>query len=395
MGYKTEFEEFKQAVFDVAKELQVKNENLTIDNVFEDGHKQFSYQAYGGSKTYYFQYFARKNISDEGTGVSISISESSPPEDKMVSFEENVWGFKSFERVTGGALHFYNLKQHPVDLGTLFGSVPLYIFNVPNREIKPQIEVILSGMPLGKGNDLQVYKFRHVNKWQDYYRYYSYVFKFYTSTGSLLVAFPWLGALDSGGARNDLDFVDRAIKGVEDRGGIVKIDHYDIEYDRFENFISIFGASITNNLTPGLEVNQLRLPWFSAFGEEFENEWIEFSKKFLARNLRDALGEIRPLVQDAMMIACNKKSLKLPESGKLNPNTLVGVLIDKKVLDGKFKEWTSAFTAFSNVGGHSRVLPSDKELADPVFRTRVVLVIMLGIQLIEELENFLKPDKYR
>ena len=395
MGYNTEFEKFKQAVFDVAKELQVKNENLTIENNYGDGNKESSYQAYGGSKTYYFEYFARKNISDEGTDVSIRISESSPPEDKIVSFEENVWGFKSFERVTGGALHFYNLKQHPVDLHNLFGSVPLYIFNIPNHEIKPQIEVILSGIPLGKGNDLQVYKFRHVNKWQDYYRSYSYVFKIHTFWGSLLVAFPLLGALDSGGAHSDLDYADRAIKGVEDRGGIVKIDHYDIEYDRFENFISIFGVSIMNHLTPELEVNQLRLPWFSAFGEEFENEWIEFSRKFLERNLRDALGEIRSLVQDAMMITCNQKSWELPESCKRTPNTMVGVLIEKKVLDGKFKEWTSAFTAFSNVGAHSRVLPADEELADPVFRSRVVLVIMMGIQLIEELENFLKPDRHR
>ena len=394
MEFKTEFEEFKQAVLDVAKELQVKNEDLEI-NVIEDGQEEFSYQAYGGSNTYYFQYFAKKNKSEKGADVLISISESSPPEDKMVSFEENVWAFKSFERVTGGALHSYNLKKHPVDLRNLFGRVPLYIFNIPNDEIKPQIEVILNGIPLGKGNELQVYKFRHVNKWQDYYRYYSYVFKFHTSAGSLLVAFPWLGALDSGGAHLDLDFADRAIKGVEDRGGIVKIDHYDIEYDKFENFISIFGVSITNHLTPELEVNQLRLPWFSAFGEEFENEWREFAKKFLERNFRDALGDIRSVVQDAMMITCTQKSWELPESAKRNPNSLVGVLIDKKVLDGKFREWTSAFTAFSNVGGHSRVRPSDEELDDPVVRTRVALVIMLGIQLIEELEKFLKPDKYR
>ena len=313
----------------------------------------------------------------------------------MIYFEEKeVRSFKSFKRVTGGAIHSYNLEKHPVDLNNLFGRVPLYIFNIPNDEIRPQIEVILGGIPLGKGNELQVYKFRHVDKWRDYYRYYSYVFKFYTTYGSLLVAFPWLGALDSGGAHSDLVFADQAIKRVENRGGIVKTEHYDFEYDKFENFLSLQGVSISNHLTPPLEVSQLRLPYFKSFGKDFENEWREFAKKFLERNLRDALGDIRSLVQDAMTFTCTSNKWALPIESKRNPNTLAGVLIANNALDGKLKDWASTFTAFSNVGGHSRVNPSDAELDDSVFRTRIVLTIMLGIQLIMELEKFLNPQKY-
>lgn len=354
------------------------------------GNEEFSYSASGGGGGFYFSYYARKDKVGDAIDVMIDISESFPPEDGMVTFREKVVGFASYERVTGAALHYYNIVKHPVILENLFGSVPLYVFNIPNHEIRSQIEVLLNGIPLGEGNVLHLYKFRHVNQRQDYYRYYSYIFKFSTLSGSLLVAFPWLGALDSGGAHADLEFADDRITAVTNRGGIVQISSYDIEYAQMENFLSLHAIAITNHLNPELEVNQMRLPYFTAFGEDFEKEWVKFLNKFYNRDIRDAFGDIRQIVQDSMMITCVKKRITPPDESRRNPNTLVGALIASGVLDGRFTEWTSAFTAFSNVGGHSRVEPTDSELDDPVLRKRIVLVIMIGIQLIEELNKILK-----
>jgi hypothetical protein len=387
------FQEFKQAVLDVSKELRVKEEELSYnDDINRNG--RLVYYAYGASDSYYFVYYANKYKNDESIEVTIDISESSPPEDKMVSFKDQVTGFRSYERVTGAALHYYNLNKHPVELKNLFGNVPMYTFNKPNGQIKAQIEVLLNGIPLGEGIELEVYKFRHVDRFKDYYRYYSYVFKFYTTNGSLIVSFPWLGALDSGGAYSDLQFTDNKIKSVTDHGGTVKTFHYDIEYDKFENFFCLNSINIVNNLTPELEINQLKLPSFKAFGNDFKKEWDKFVRKFYQRNLRDAYGDIRRIVQDAMMITCVKKGIDFPEESNRNPNTLVGVLIQNHVLEGKFQEWTKAFTAFSNNGGHSIIEPTERDLEDLILRKRIVLVIMLGIQLMEELQKSLEQENF-
>lgn len=385
------FQEFKRAVMKVAGELKVKEEDVKIQSNFY-GEGDFYYDANCMIDGHYFDYIAYKRSSEEAIEVEINISESTPPKDKMVRFSGKVVDFSTFERVTGAALHNYNIKEHPVNLGNLFGKVPIYIFNIPNDEIRPQIEVLLRGVTHGEHTQLEVYKFRHVNDAMNNYRFYSYVFKFYTKTGSLIVAFPYLGSLDSNGSYSCLKFADDNINYAVERGGIVKTHHYDIGYGQLENFLSRHGIMLINHLTPELEVNQMRLPHFDAFGTDFENEWKKFLKKFYKRNHRDALGDIRQIVQDAMTIICKKKAIPLPEESNRNPNTLVGKLIENNVLEGKFQEWTKAFTAFSNVGGHSRVEPTDTELYDPVFRKRIVLVIMLGVQLIEELQKFLKQD---
>lgn len=392
MSEETYANEFKQAVMQLTKELRVEPKEVSYD--FTTGVDEFSYSSSGGSKSFYFEYYAKKSKGEKGIDVMINISESSPPEDKMVTFRENVPGSSFLERYTGAAMHYYNLKKHPVDLRNLVGDTPLYVLSVPNYEIKPQIEVLLNGIPLGQGNELEVYKFRHVDKAVDCYRFFSYLFKFHTSWGTIMIAFPRLGALDSGGAYGDLQFADNCIRRVKDRRGIVTISELDIEYAEFENFVSLRRRSITDHMTPELELNQLRLPQFTAFGKDFQREWRIFLARFYARDLRGALGDIRPLVQDALRITCEEKKVDISSIKDYNPNNLVGLLIKQKIIDGRFEAWTGTFTAFANIGNHSKVMPTEEEFDDIVFRKRVVMVIMLGIQLIEELQKILKPTIY-
>jgi hypothetical protein len=388
-----DFNEFKQSVMQLTKELKVEPKNVSFYD-FTTRAQEFSYLASGGNESFYFEYYAKKSKGEKDIDIVINISESSPPDDKMVTFREKVPGFSFLERYTGAAMHYYNINMHPVDLKNMVGEVPLYVLSVPNYETKPQIEVLLNGIPLGQGNELEVYKFRHVDKTMDYYRFLSYLFKFHTSWGTVFIAFPWLGGPDSGGASRDLEFTDECIKRVKDRKGIVIISELDIEYAKFENFVSLRGSSIADHMTPELELNQLRLPLFTAFGKDFQREWRKFLAKFYARDLRGALGDIRPLVQDALRITCEEKKVDISKIKDDDPNSLVGLLIGQKMMDGRFQAWTGTFTAFANIGNHSKVTPTEAEFDDIVFRKRVVMAIMLGIQLIEELQKILKPESY-
>lgn len=115
------YEEFNRAVEDLAKELSIKPKIVSIENRTV-GNKDFSFYAGGGSEIYFFEYFARRMNKGEGIDVMINISESSPPEDKMVSFREEDYRFVSFERITGGAIHQFNLDKHRVDLRILFNT---------------------------------------------------------------------------------------------------------------------------------------------------------------------------------------------------------------------------------------------------------------------------------
>lgn len=382
------FKDFKSATLYIANELGVKESDID----FNDHHGEPSgrlFSSWGASHKYLFEFYARRSYDNSGIEVSIGIADSSPPEENMISFEETVSGFKSFERVAGAALHNYNLKRNPVNFRTIFGRVLPYVFCVPNNEIKPQLEILLSGIPLGKGNQLEVFKFRHVSEYQDYYRSFSYAFKLHSFHGSVLVIFPELGGLDSGGAYTDLSFADELVDSVRRKGGIVIVKDYDVEYEKLEKFLLLSAYSFQDHLNIPLEIDQFGLPSFKKFGASFDSEWAKFRKKFYDRKIRDALGDIRPLVQDALKLTCNKKGIDLSGDVKLNPNTLIDLLIKERSLDGRFKAWASAFTGFSNIGSHSKIEPTDEELDDPVIRKRVVMTILLGVHLIEELETIM------
>ena len=204
-----------------------------------------------------------------------------------------------------------------------------------------------------------------------------------------MIAFPQLGGLDSGGARSDLEYVDMYINQAKMNGAEIIIKDYDIEYEKFERFLLLNANSFYNHLEPSLEINQYRLPEPTGFGEEFDEGWMGFVNEFYQRNFRNALGCIRALVQDAMKIASEKKGLNIKNIDKPNVNNLTAKLINEGLLDGRFQEWAKAFTAFANLGGHSKIEPTNEELSNPIIRKRVVLTIFLGIQLIEEIEKVL------
>lgn len=383
-----EADEFRQATKLIASDLHIKDKDVevTIDE-WKDG--TFLYTATGASDTYYFEFHARKDKSTDNTRILVCISTSSPPEENMFSFNETIEGFKTYERVATGAVHEFNMQRNPVILSKLLSGVPLYILGVVGNPIKAEIEVLLSGIPLGKGNWLEVFRFRHAEKNYDYYRRFSYIFKLHASYGSFQVAFPSLGALDSGGAYGDLKFAESVIEAAEKRGAVIKRKEYDIDYDALENFLLLYSYNFSDTQEIEIEVNQFRLPTFSEFGPLFSHEWRAFGNKFLERDYRGALGDIRPLVQDALKIACSKFGIDLTDGKNQNPNSLAGKLISSKILDGRLKEWFSAFTAYANIGSHSKIEPSIEDMNEFVIRKRIVLTILLGIHLVEEIKHVL------
>jgi hypothetical protein len=386
------FEEFKASILNIAQDLKIDEKDISLEeHKFHDG--AFSYIANGVGSNYFFEVFAKKRIKDGEIELYVGISDSSPPEENMFEFKEIISGFKSFSRVADAAVHNFMIKRNPVNLNNLFGRVPIFLLCIPNYSIQPQIEVLLSGIPLGDGNVLEVFKFRHVPTWHDYYRSFSYIFKFHTLSNSFLVAFPVLGALGSGGAFNDYSFAEQRIKFVKDRGGIVEIKNYDIEYEKLEKFLLFHTISMQNHLVTEIEINQFDIPNFTKFGDVFEREWCVFKKKFYDRNYRGALGDIRPLVQDALKYACIDKEVEFGKEDERKPGLFMGKLIGKKLMDGKFQNWVDSFTAFSNIGNHSKIEPTDEDLADLVVRKRVVLTIMNGIHLIAEVEKMLNEKK--
>ncbi len=379
------FNEFKSVTLDVADELGIKSDVVEFEK-YEDKVGKFNYQASGGGNKYYFELRVDNTKLKDKTRVLVFISDSSPPDENMFSLDETLDGAKNLARITGGALHKFNIERNPVDLGRMFAGVPLYILGTRGTATEPLIEILLSGIPLGEGNELEVYKFRHAERSIDWYRYCSYLFKIHSTDGSFLAAFPWLGGLDSG-SYLEVKFADMQIENVRNRGGKVTIKNYDVEYDDLQLYLVRHSISFQDYLEPEQEIDQIRLPSFDAFGIGFEKEWNDFLRKFYKRDLRDSLGDIRPLVQDALRIACEQIDLNISDIDHSNPNKLIGQLIHHKIVDGRFEEWTRTFTAFSNIGSHSKTMPTDEELEDKIIRKRIVLTILLGVHLIQEVER--------
>ncbi len=378
------FNEFKRVTLDVADELGIKSNVIEFEK-YEDKVGKFNYQASGVGNKYYFEWRVDNTQLEDKTSVWVFLSDSSPPGEDMFSFGEILDGAKNLARIAGGALHKFNIKRNPVDLERMFAGVPLYILGTRETATGPLIEILLSGIPSGKGNELEVYKFRHAERSIDWYRYCSYLFKIHSTYGSFLAAFPWLGALDSG-SYHYVRFADMQIENVRNRGGKVTIKNYDVEYDDLQLYLVRHSISFQDYLEPELEIDQIRLPSFDAFGIEFEEEWNDFLRKFYKRDLRNSLGDIRPLVQDALRIACEQIDLKISDIDDPDPNKLIGQLIGHKIVDGRFQEWTRTFTAFSNIGSHSKTMPTNEELEDKIIRKRIVLTILLGVHLIQEVE---------
>ena len=382
-------EEFRKAVKEISDELDVRMKDIKIEK-YKQGAGKFNYSAHGESSKYYFDLDIDNTFYENKIRVLIYIGDSSKRGCNTFSFADTITGAKTIARVVGGGLHRFNINWNPFSMVMEFGEIPIYIISTRDSYVKAPLEAILSGLPLSADDELVVYRLRHAEESVDWYRYYSYVFKIRTSNWYFLAAFPWLGSIDSGSFDSIL-FTDMQIEKVRKRGGKVTIKNLDVEYSDLQLFLLMHSSSFLENLIPELEVNQFRIPSFDSFGGDFETGWTKFLDKFYRRELRDCLGDIRSLVQDAMEIACKEVGIDTSKINDPDSNKLIGLLIGKGLLDGRFQEWTRAFTSFSNIGGHSKIKPNEDELRDKTLRKRLVLTILIGIHLVEEIDMAVFP----
>ena len=380
-GVNTKYIAFKKAVNNIAAALSIPYTGLKFSGVkYKD--RTLNYDAKGEGGKYTFDFIAIRRTKKGKVEVHLEIRKKDN-KDNPFNFSESVEGFKTFERVAAGGVFKFKVEREPADLTNLFGQSNLYVLGMPRLECRREVYALLNNIRIPKGGQLEVYKFNHTEDTDDYYRGFSYAFKIPSEYGPFYVVFPELGGLDSGGAHFNLDYVERLIRAAKRYGKVVEENFY-IEYTKLKLFLLVNQTRFYSY--HDVEIDQYQLPIVpGVFGRAFDKAFERFTEKFYQQNFIEALGDIRALVQDALTISCEKKGVNIKDVKDPDPNNLVGRLIKAGCLDGRFQTWTGAFTAFANIGGHSRVFTQD-ELDNITFRRRIVLTILLGVHLITELD---------
>ena len=130
----------------------------------------------------------------------------------------------------------------------------------------------------------------------------------------------------------------------------------------------------------------------SDFGKEFLKNYEKMTKHYKNKDWRSALHEIRPLIQHALKITCEKKGIDIVDVTKPNISNLTGKLIGADLMDKSSQKWSEAFAHDPNESVHS-VFPTEMDLLNPNVRRRVFLSFQVGLSILSTLQQIINPSE--
>ena len=277
-------------------------------------------------------------------------------------------------------LYEMNLKYKPINLESLFGNNSIRIHK-GTRSAFTELMIFLAGIQrLFHDNKLIVYKFQHIDKNMNDYRWFSYAFPIKRGYyPSFWVLFLKAGGLDSNGAKNMLEQYEEKINSVSMP---VTYKTFDIEYKDLEQFLKQNSYSFH---TPSvLEISFHRYqPNDNSFGNDFSTQYDEFLKIYNDMDYQRALRDLRALVEQALRITQRKFGIEPKEYARVAQ--MYESLIEKNHVPKHLRQWIDAFTVIANEPAHGR---------DPnIDLKQIQMIILLGMEIIGTLEESFDDDE--
>jgi len=288
------------------------------------------------------------------------------------------------------AVHNYRLQYEKVNLNALFTEVDIHVYSIPgySRTTDREAVVLFNGILATQENKVIIYKFRHVSP--DYYlRNFSYaIYVRPKGYSEFIVFFPFNCGLDSGGSRSTYRHFQGLIEMMNKKLD-VEIKKYDIQYEELEKYLLKNVSGFTSlyrdeSLTPLWYISE---PANVLDGSEIAFEI--FKKRLEGKEYPQALRDLRALVQQALENVINYYNLE--EVSLININKLASLLIKNQLLEGRLLSWFNAFTSIANIASH-KDYPNKKDMENNIIQDRILLTFYLGLHLIKELDDLMKPQ---
>lgn len=322
--------------------------------------------------------FVKENkLQEVRTHVGIGYDKGSAPFCEYEDIVEHINEDDYLIRWVTQAMHNINLKHSPVDLDALFSTTEIRVYGTYSDPILAlkEMEILLNGMQFSKMSKPIVYRFRHVDGLT---RTFSYcVFVSGDRGPNFWAFFHKMGGLDSGGYSKSLEIVEAMIATNPEPD----LRPVDIEYARLHKFlaehVTTFDRVRRNTLF--FDLNHVG----GDFGQTFSESYSKFLESYDNGEYSRVLRDLRTLLQTAMEIVCEKKSIAIPD--KPNISKLCSLLVKEGVLDEKTTTWYCAFSSVANTPAHRELPTSNDGFLDENVEERTKMTILLGTQLINEL----------
>ena len=282
------------------------------------------------------------------------------------------------ERWATRAIHNFNLEHNPVNLDALFGTVPMRVYGTYNDPILAleEMRLLLDGMQFATMDKPIIYRFRHVDGLMRTFSYCIFVSDGHAS--DFWAFFHNMGGLDSGGHSKSLKTIEDMIA----TNTAVDLKRVDIKYARLRKFLSE-RATMFNRAgrsTPSSYLSHVS----GSFGAAFSESYSKFLDAHDNGEYSRALRDIRALLQMAMEEVCKQKEIDIPSKPTITK--LHDRLVKHGILDGKTRAWYCAFLSIANLSAR-REFPTREDLLDQNTESRVKTTILLGTQLVQELDS--------
>ena len=389
------YDKFVQASGEAAKDLNLNPESLKftraetskigldyVANIEIDG-KGFSFHIRVNSET------ADVTSGSMTASMSITYAKELEPYYFFESFPKSKDRPHEMVRWVSWAIFNYRLEHQKANLKTLFGGMDIHIYGVPGYGGEDEAELLLNGMLSMHEGKAIVYRFRHIEKENFLMRRISYaIFAAPKNRGGLWLVFPDCSGLDSGGSHITYETYEALLSKLAEKFD-VEINNYDIQYDDFERFL----LKNAFNFDCILRRNVLK-PYSGSIScprvlQESEAKFEKLVEKFQQENYSESLRDLRALVQQAQ-----ENILKTIPSYKITPKAnihgLAQDLVTNNKLDGRLLPLFTAFHTVASEASH-KDFPSEEQMMDSILIGRVVIIIYLGLQLLEELDSIVYP----
>lgn len=390
--------EFRQAADEAAIDLGLDKRKIEIDHSEGDFGFDYIAQLYEDTKGFDFHLRSRvvggkKKATEMTAFLSINFAEGVAP----YSFHENIDYIKGhhhfLSRWVSWAIFNFRQTHQKVNLESLFHDVDIRVYGIPGYcdPAEGEAHLLFNGIIATQKDKVLIYRFRHMDREGYLCRSISYaVFVNPKGLSGFWVVFPDNCGLDSGRGHSTYQHFEELIEMLRQRFE-VEVRRYDIAYDELETFLlkkstGFFSVFRTNELDTLLRYSGPVKVLHSS-----EKEFKKFMDRLEKKEYPQALRDLRALVQQAQENVAKLKNLEYSKISNPDVNKLAAFLIKNKQIDGRLNPWFLAFTSIANIASHGD-FPTKQCMENPVLRTRVLLAFHLGIHLLEELDNVVRPE---
>ena len=383
------YNEFKNATLAICSDLKINEKDVEISR-FETPKLGVDYTSSSSGEPLHF-FFHLRTVTKEmdvtqgkmTVALDVYSSEGDPSFDFYEEIKDTKWHTNFLQRWISKAISKFNDNKLSDNLESLFHNSEMRIYGMPNSHTPTiqELTVFLNGI-VSYVNKLIVYRFRHVRE-IDMYRQFSYAFLVSSGVTPLWIFFLNVGSPDSGGAKHDFDYIENQLTQIS-KTMKVELRDRDIEYGHLEKYLIQHSTSFEKDLIPSIYQHSIfdNVDFsMQVFGEALYDEYEKMKKHYESGDYMTALREIRPIIQEALMITCSKNNVDITDMNSVNVSNLVGKLIGAKLLDGSNQKWVEAFAHEPNQSVH-RIYPTQDDLEKIDVKERIKLSFQVAIYIL-------------